>query len=136
MAKTKKQDYTYAKGRRRTASVRVRLFKGKGESLVNNMPLEKYFPGSINKAHWKKPFELTDTWEKYYFSAKVVGSGHKGQLDALVQGLSRALAEIDPEKHRPILKKAGLLTRDSRTRQRRMIGMGGKSRRKKQSPKR
>ena len=135
MAKTKKQDYTYAKGRRRTASVRVRLFKGKGESLVNNMPLEKYFPGSINKAHWKKPFELTDTWEKYYFSAKAVGSGAKGQLDALVQGLSRALAEADPDK-RTILKKAGLLTRDSRIRQRRMIGMGGKSRRKKQSPKR
>ena len=135
MAKTKKQDYTYAKGRRRTASVRVRLFKGKGESLVNNMPLEKYFPGSINKAHWKKPFELTDTWEKYYFSAKVVGSGHKGQLDALVQGLSRALAEADLD-NQTILKKAGLLTRDSRIRQRRMIGMGGKSRRKKQSPKR
>ena len=135
MAKIKKQDYTYAKGKRRTASVRVRLFKGKGESLVNNMPLEKYFPGSINKAHWKKPFELTETWEKYYFSAKVVGSGHKGQLDALVQGLSRALAEADPDK-RTILKKAGLLTRDSRIRQRRMIGMGGKSRRKKQSPKR
>lgn len=135
MVKIKKQEYTQTKGKRRTASVRVRLFKGKGENSVNNMPLEKYFPGSINKAHWMKPFEGTETWEKYYFSAKVVGGGHKGQLDALVHGISRALVEVDIE-YRGALKRAGLLTRDARVRQRRMIGMGGKSRRKKQSPKR
>lgn len=132
----KKQDYTYATGKRRTASVRIRLFKGKGESLVNNIPLEKYFPGVINRAHWIKPFEVTDTWEKYYFTARVVGSGIKGQLDALAHSLAKAIAEADPEKYRLLLKKTGLLTRDSRTRQRRMVGMGGKSRRKKQSPKR
>lgn len=136
MAKIKKQDYTYAKGKRRTASVRVRLFKGKGESTVNEIPLEKYFPGPINKAHWAKPFQVTETLEKYYFTARVAGSGHKGQLGALIQGLARALSEVDPEKYKPLLKRAGLLTRDSRTRQRRMIGMGGKSRRRKQSPKR
>lgn len=136
MAKQKKANYTYASGKRRTASVRVRLFKGKGENQVNNISLVKYFPGPINKAHYMKPFTLTETWEKYYFSARVVGSGHKGQLDALIHGLARAIAEVDPEKYRSLLKKAGLLTRDSRTRQRRMVGMGGKSRRKKQSPKR
>lgn len=136
MAKIKKQEFTYAKGKRRTASVRVRLFKGKGENTVNNMPLEKYFPGSINKAHLMKPFQVTETLEKHYFSARVVGSGIKGQLDALVHGISRAIANVDPEKYRTALKRAGLLSRDSRTKQRRMIGMGGKSRRKKQSPKR
>lgn len=132
----KKQDYIYAKGKRRTAAVRVRLFKGKGENFVNSLPVEKYFPGAVNKVHWMRPFTVTDTWEKYYFSAIAVGSGIKGQLDALVHGVSRALAEIDPEKYKLSLRRAGLLTRDSRIRQRRMIGMGGKSRRKKQSPKR
>lgn len=136
MPKVKKQDYTYASGKRRSASVRVRLFRGKGESLVNNFPLEKYFPGPISKSHYMKPFVITETWEKYYFSARVVGSGNKGQLDALVHGLARAIANVDPDKFRLPLKKAGLLTRDPRTRQRRMVGMGGKSRRKKQSPKR
>ncbi len=136
MAKPKKQNYIYAKGMRKTATVRVRLFKGKGESLVNNVSVEKYFPGPINKSHWMKPFELTGNWDKYYFTARVVGSGVRGQLDALVHGLARALTEVDSEKNRLVLKNAGLLTRDSRTRQRRMIGMGGKSRRKKQSPKR
>ncbi|MBU1323488.1 30S ribosomal protein S9, partial [Patescibacteria group bacterium] len=66
---------------------------------------------------------------------KVVGSGKYGQLDALIHGLSRALTLANPD-FRPLLKKRGLLTRDPRTRQRRMIGKGGKSRRKKQSPKR
>lgn len=136
MTNIKKQSFIYAKGKRRTSSVRVRLFKGKGENVVNNLPLEKYFSGAVNKAYWMKPFIVTDSWEKYYFTARVVGSGLKGQLDALVQGLSRALAEVDPEKNKASLKKAGLLTRDSRVKQRRMVGMGGKSRRKKQSPKR
>lgn len=136
MAKTKKQEFTYATGKRKTASVRVRLFKGKGDSLVNKLTLEKYFPGAINKAQWMKPFEVTGTQGKYYFSARIVGSGHQGQLDALVHGISKALAEVDPENYRTVLKKEGLLTRDARVRQRRMIGMGGKSRRKKQSPKR
>lgn len=132
----KKQNYTYAKGKRRTASARVRLFKGKGQSLVNNLPLEKYFSGPVNTAHWMRPFNATETWDKYYFTARIVGSGSRGQLEALIQGLSKALAEVNPEKHRVLLKKAGLLTRDSRQRQRRMVGMGGKARRKKQSPKR
>lgn len=132
----KKQNYTYAKGKRRTASARVRLFKGKGESLVNDIPAEKYFPGQVKAAYRTKPFKVTDTIDKFYFSARIIGSGNKGQLDALVQGISKALVEVDPEKYKSLLKKAGLLTRDQRTRQRRMVGMGGKSRRKKQSPKR
>ena len=136
MAKIKKQNYIFAIGRRKTASARVRLFKGKGENTVNAIAIEKYFPGEVNKVYWQRPFELTETLEKYYVSAKVEGSGKGGQLDALVLGIARALSEANPEKYRPALKKAGLLKRDSRERQRRMVGMGGKSRRAKQSPKR
>jgi small subunit ribosomal protein S9 len=136
MAKTKKQTYTFALGKRKTASARVRLFKGKGENLVNGMAIEKYFPGEINKSYWLKPFSLTETEGKYYISAKVAGSGKGGQLDSLVLGIARAFSDTDKEKFRPALKKAGLLKRDSRIRQRRMVGMGGKSRRAKQSPKR
>ena len=132
----KKINYTYAVGKRRTSSARIRLFHGKGQNIVNEMSLEKYFPGEVNKSKWSKPFSVTETSDKYYFSAKVVGGGKQGQLDAVVHGLSKALAKIKPDKFRIPLKKVGLLTRDSRIRERRKIGMGGKARRKKQSPKR
>ncbi|MFH1971408.1 MAG: 30S ribosomal protein S9 [Patescibacteria group bacterium] len=132
----KKTNYTYTVGRRRTSSARIRLFQGKGQNIVNEIPLEKYFPGEVNKSKWSKPFSVTETSDKYYFSAKVVGGGKQGQLDAVIHGLSKALAKIKPDKFRIPLKKVGLLTRDSRIRERRKIGMGGKARRKKQSPKR
>lgn len=133
---TKKLNFIYAVGKRKTASARIRLFKGKGENLVNGQPIEKYFEGSIDRAVWIKPFTLTDTDGKYYVSAKIEGSGKKGQLGAFVHGVSRAFVKADSEKFGPAIKKAGLLTRDSRERQRRMVGTGGKARRKKQSPKR
>lgn len=131
----KKINYIYAVGRRRTASCRMRLFKGKGESTVNGISLEKALPGKINQIILAKPFGLTETTDKYYFSAKVVGGGQKSQLDALILSLARALVKSNL-KFRTVLKKAGLLTRDARERQRRMVGTGGKSRRVKQSPKR
>lgn len=136
MPKTKKQDYIYALGRRKTASARVRLYKGSGESLVNGILVEKYFPGEVNKKLLARPFELTGVTGEYYLTAKIEGSGKNGQLGALVLGISRALSKANMEKFRPALKKAGLLTRDARIRQRRMVGTGGKARRKKQSPKR
>jgi small subunit ribosomal protein S9 len=136
MPRIKKIDYTYAVGRRKSSSARVRLFKGKGENTVNGMPAEKYFPGGISKKALVKPFGATETSEKYYYSAKVSGGGKEGQLGALILGLSRVLVKIAPDKNRVTLRKLNLLTRDSRIRQRRMVGMGGKSRRKKQSPKR
>lgn len=132
----KKQNFIYATGRRKTASARVRLFKGKGESLVNDIAAEKYFPGAVAKALLDKPFTLTETLGKYYFTARIIGSGKNGQLDALVHGLSRAFSLTDKEKFRTLLKRAGLLTRDARERERRMVGTGGKARRAKQSPKR
>lgn len=136
MAGKKKKDYIYAVGRRRSASARVRLFKGSEQSMVNDMPIGVYFPGEINRVYWQRPFELTNTLGKYYVTVKVVGGGKRGQLEAVVHGIARALAKLDEEKFRPPLKKAGLLTRDARVRERRKVGMGGKARRKKQSPKR
>jgi small subunit ribosomal protein S9 len=132
----KKIDYIYGVGRRRTSSCRVRLYRGKGENTVNGIPASKYFEGEIAKRALAKPFGVTETSDKYYFSAKVVGGGKNGQLEAVILGIARALVKASVEKNRVPLKKLGLLTRDSRIRQRRMVGMGGKSRRKKQSPKR
>jgi small subunit ribosomal protein S9 len=132
----KKIDYFYGVGRRRTSSARVRLFRGKGENTVNGMPSSKYFEGEIAKKSLAKPFGATEASDKYYYSAKVTGGGKEGQLTSLVLAISRALLKVSPEKNRPVLRKLKLLTRDSRIRQRRMVGMGGKSRRKRQSPKR
>lgn len=136
MAKKKKRDYIYAVGRRKEAVARVRLFKGKKQSLVNDIPIGKFFPGKVFEVYWKKPFELTDTVGKYFVTAKIRGGGKKGQLGALVHGIARTFALLDADKYRLPLKKAGLLTRDARVRERRKIGTGGRARRKKQSPKR
>lgn len=137
MAKKKtKKNYTYSVGRRRSASARIRLFKGRKESLVNDVVIGQYFPGVVMRKSWLMPFELTDTIGKYYITVKVVGGGKNGQLGAVVHGTARALALVNTDKFRIPLKKAGLLTRDARIRERRKIGTGGKARRKKQSPKR
>jgi len=132
----KKINYTYVTGKRKTSSARVRIFRGKEENSVNGMPVEKYFPGVINETFWKRPLAVTETSDKYYFTAKIIGGGKSSQLEALVNGIAKALVKISAEKYKKPLKKFGFLTRDARERQRRMVGMGGKSRRKKQSPKR
>lgn len=131
----KKLKYIYAIGKRKTSSANVRLLKGNEENTVNGQLVGKYFPGEEAKVAWQKPFETLSLTGKYYFSARVAGGGKKGQLDAVVFALSRAFTKIKDEHKKP-LKKEGLLTRDSRIRERRKMGMGGKARRKKQSPKR
>jgi len=137
MAKQKtKKDYIYAAGKRKSASARARLFRGKGETTVNGQPAEKYFPGEINKNAWAKPFRLLDVSDKFHATVKVTGGGLQGQLDATAHAIAKALEKVDKENFHNILKKSGLLTRDARVRQRRMVGTGGKARRKKQSPKR
>jgi len=149
MKKQVKRDYTYAVGRRKEAVARVRLYNHvkddskwgenvvvKGQILVNEMPVEHYFPGPIAKAKYMRPLSLVDVTEKFAITVKVIGGGRSGQLDAMIHGISRALAAIDVTKYRPVLKKAGMLTRDARVRERRSIGTGGKARRQKSSPKR
>jgi small subunit ribosomal protein S9 len=131
-----KKDYIYALGRRRTSTARVRLYNGKGQNNVNGKPIEEYFPGALAKDMWSKPFKVVDASEMFYATVRVLGGGVRGQLEATVHGLSKALAKAKVDEFRKPLKTAGLLTRDSRIRQRRMVGTGGKARRAKQSPKR
>jgi small subunit ribosomal protein S9 len=136
MAKPKKINYTYAVGKRKSAIARVRLFHGKGESTVNGMAIAKFLPGKVAEEKYMRPFRILDVAEKYYVTVRVVGGGKNGQLEATIAGIAKTLAKVKKDEFRPALKKAGLLTRDSRIRQRRMVGTGGKARRKKQSPKR
>ncbi|HEX6977017.1 MAG TPA: 30S ribosomal protein S9 [Patescibacteria group bacterium] len=136
MATNQKKNYSYAVGRRRESSARVRVFRGSGDNMVNGMVIGKYFEGDVARHYWNKPFEILEVEGKYYATAKVVGGGKNGQLDAFVLGLSRALSKIKPDKYRTPLKKAGLLSSDPRIRERRKVGTGGRARRKKQSPKR
>lgn len=134
--KIEKVEYITTIGRRKEAVARVRLIWGKGEITINDKPVDQYFAGEDLKKLYLKPFELTGTLERYHATIKCIGGGKVSQLTAVVHGLSRALSLANKENYRPALKKAKLLTRDSRTRERRKVGMGGKSRRQKQSPKR
>ncbi len=149
MAESTNKDFIYAVGRRKAAVARVRLYKTikdgllwgqekieKGKVIVNEKPVGNYFSGEVMTAFFKEPFVATNTLDKYAVTVRVVGGGLKGQLEAALLGISRALSEIDKEKFRPILKKKGMLTRDARVRERRKVGTGGKARRQKQSPKR
>ncbi len=133
--KTTSNTYTYAIGRRKAAIAAVKLFFGKGESMINGIAIEKYFPSKTSKIAYDRPFLITDTIGKYYFQAKLTGGGKGGQVEALSLAICRALVKIDTN-FKPIIKPTGLLTVDSRVRERRMVGTGGKSRRQKQSPKR
>ena len=124
-----------AVGRRREATARVRLFKGQGQLTVNGKPIAEYFKGLVAQKLYQQPFELTETVGELSGSVKVAGGGFNSQLEATIHGISRAL-QILEIKHRGILKSNGLLTRDPRSRERRKIGLGGRARAKKQSPKR
>ena len=144
-----KKNYISAVGRRREAAARVRLWKKipdnllwgemavkKGDIIVNQKAITVYFPSAVEKTVYEKPLRVTNTLNKFAFTIQVAGGGRSGQLDAAVLGIARVLDRFDKETFHDILRKNGLLTRDPRTRQRRNVGMGGKSRRKKQSPKR
>lgn len=148
MAKQINKNYHSTVGRRKGAVARLRLYKDlkeslsigeelvkKGDIFVNGKRIEDYFRGIIARATYEEPFRITNTLDKFTITVKITGGGQKGQVEAFIHALSRALASID-EKSKQILKKKGFLTRDARVRERRKVGMGGKSRRKKQSPKR
>src|ERR1035437_9655459 len=133
-------------GRRKEAIARIRLFVTglpvlvgeevkKGDILVNGKKAEVYFGSIVAKATYEEPFKITNTLGKYTLTVKIVGGGTKSQLEAFIHAVSKGLASLD-EKNKHILKKKGFLTRDARVRERRKVGMGGKARRKRQSPKR
>lgn len=131
-----KTNYTSTVGRRKESVARVRLIPGLGQVVVNGKPVEDYFFSLVNIKHYLKPFELTQTIGKYGATVLVSGGGLPSQLDAVTFAIARALAKINVETFRPSLKKAGLLTRDARVKERRKYGLAGKARAKKQSPKR
>jgi len=145
----KKVLYYQAIGRRKKAICRVRLYLSvtglkklkvkkelkKGDFLVNWQNLNHYFPDDLRRRALLKPFELVDSLDRFITIATIKGSGKVSQLEALILAISRALQKVNPE-YRPVLKAQGLLTVDARVRERRKVGMGGKARRKRQSPKR
>lgn len=111
--KRPKNQFYQAVGRRKRASAVVRLFKGDGPFLVNDKPIEEYFPGEPAKAVYLEPFRTAGTEGKFSGTIKVSGGGRGGQLGAVVLGFARALVVYD-EKFRQPLRRAGLLTRDPR----------------------
>jgi small subunit ribosomal protein S9 len=115
----------YATGRRKTASARVFLRPGKGRIEVNGVPWEEYFGNQMAiEAVIKQPLKETHTLTKYDFKITVSGGGKVGQAGAISHGIARALVEANPA-YRPILKKAGLLTRDPRMKERKKYGQKG-----------
>lgn len=115
--------YYYGTGKRKTAVARVRLLPGTGQMVVNGKSPEEYFGGrDIYQQVMKIPFRVTGTEGRYNASIKVVGGGPTGQAEAVRHGVSRALLEVD-ENFRPSLKKAGLLTRDAREKERKKVGL-------------
>ncbi|BCO08206.1 30S ribosomal protein S9 [Desulfolithobacter dissulfuricans] len=118
------QDTYYATGKRKSAIARVWLTPGSGNIAVNQQSLEEYFGQIYFEPKVNKPFSITETLEKYDVKATVRGGGKSAQVDALVHGISKALQEMNPEMRIP-LKKAGLLTRDPRVKERKKYGQRG-----------
>lgn len=118
------QEKTYATGKRKTAIARVWITPGTGKMNVNKQPLEDYFGNIFFEPKVSRPFSVTETTDKFDVMATVKGGGKSAQVDALVHGISKALQVLNPEL-RDSLKKAGLLTRDSRVKERKKYGQRG-----------
>ena len=128
------QETTYATGRRKTSTARVYLSEGKGNILVNDIPLEEYFGREVAKILVMQPLVLLDISSRFDIMVKVSGGGSFGQAGAIRHGISRALEKFDPD-YRSSLKSAGYLTRDSRQVERKKVGLV-KARKSKQFSKR
>jgi len=109
-------------GRRKTSVARVRLIPGSGRIIVNKRDIDDYFDYDTLKVLVKEPLILTDTLGKYDVIANVEGGGFTGQAGAIRHGIARALINAD-EELKPVLKKAGLLTRDPRMKERKKYGL-------------
>jgi small subunit ribosomal protein S9 len=119
----------YATGRRKTSTARVHLRPGKGEMRLNDRNLDDYFGGHETlKLVVKQPFAVTETGDKFDVIARIDGGGVASQANALRHGISRALCVFNLEL-RKTLKKAGLLTRDARIKERKKYGQKGARRR-------
>lgn len=114
--------YTYALGKKKTASAQVRIFEWKGDSTINGRALGEYIARKDLFETVFAPLKLCKLDDKIYFVVDVQGSGESSQAAAIAHGISRALVEKD-EAHRPLLKAAGFLTRDARKVERKKPGL-------------
>ncbi len=120
-----KDNYFYGLGRRKSATARVRLMTGKGEITVNGKPAGEYFADSkYVLAKLQQPFQVLDNVGKFDVSAVVSGGGHEGQVEAIRLGIAKALVVLN-EDFKATLKRADLLSRDSRERERKKFGLKG-----------
>jgi len=115
---------TYATGRRKTAIARVWLTPGSGVIKINKRDLENYFGRATSKMVLRQPLEATETVGRYDVYVNVCGGGLAGQAGAIRHGITRALMKISPA-YRPVLKKAGYVTRDPRKKERKKYGQRG-----------
>ena len=109
-------------GRRKEATARIKMALGKGEITINDKPLEDYADNPLKKSKILAPLAITDRQESFDISVKVAGGGKSAQLDAIAMGIARALLEYD-ETLRSSLRQNGLLTRDSRMKERKKYGL-------------
>ncbi len=113
-----------ATGRRKNAIARVRLTLGTGQIVVNGKTMEEYFPRETLQIVVRQPLDVSNSLGRFDIRANVKGGGVAGQAGALRHGIARALERFD-ETSRPVLKKAGLLTRDARKKERKKYGQRG-----------
>jgi len=114
----------YATGRRKSAVARVWLAPGSGKIIVNERAALEYFKRDVLTLDIEEPFALTETKGRFDVIANVSGGGLTGQAGALRYGITRALMKVNPQ-YRPVLKKAGLVTRDPRVKERKKYGRPG-----------
>jgi len=114
----------YGTGRRKSSVARVRLVPGDGRIIINDREIENYIPFEALREVVKQPLVATETLGRYDVLVNVKGGGYTGQAGAIRHGIARALLQADPD-YRPTLKRAGLLTRDARMKERKKYGLKG-----------
>lgn len=112
-----------ATGRRKSAIARVRIVPGTGSWKINGRSLDDYFPNKVHQQTVSEPFTAASVEDSYDVIARIQGGGPGGQAGALRLGVARALNDADAEASRAALKKAGMLTRDSRAKERKKAGL-------------
>jgi small subunit ribosomal protein S9 len=127
-------NYYYGTGRRKTAVARVFIKTGSGKFVVNDKPVDEFFSRETGRMIVRQPLELTQHLTTFDIMVNVTGGGESGQAGAVRHGITRALIEYDTEL-KPVLSKAGLVTRDAREVERKKVGLH-KARRRKQFSKR
>jgi len=116
------QHYYYGTGRRKAAVARVRLYPGTGTIVINGKLFEEVFSRPVYQSVVRQPLVLTETLDKFNVQVKINGGGNTGWAEAIAHGIARALVAAD-EQYKPTLRKSGLLTRDSRVKERKKYGL-------------